>query len=385
MKKSSTPHRLLLAAVTLLLTLGPPRAVVAAPNGSPGLVAAEFTQTALAQSGGGGCLENAQVDRQQDVEFGSPAGQALLMDAYAPPQGTPPFPAVVMIHGGGFNSGDKSQLRGESIWFAEHGYVAFSINYRLVPQFPFPAAIHDAETAVSYIRRNASRFQVDPKRIAVLGTSGGGTIALSLGAMSGAGTTGSMVTAVVGWSPPLDLLNIWQSTASTEIRGEITGYLGIPGQDLTSPSAQELARGASPMYMVGKSQPATLVANSSSEQIALPTAEAFVSKLKGLGVPSELLTPPSGHAVAYACTALQPSLEFINKYIGKSRRGSGSSEASPTPEQGTSPTQRPGSTAGPLNDQPSSHIALIAAASGVLVVFVVVALKLFVFRPRRRV
>jgi acetyl esterase/lipase len=306
------------------------------------------------------------------------------MDAYSPPQGTPPFPAVVLIHGGGFNSGDKSALRGESIWFAEHGYAAFSINYRLAPQSPFPAAIHDAQTAVSFIRENAARFQVNPKRIAVLGTSGGGTIAVSLGAMSGQGTTGSRVTAVLAWSPPLDLLGIWQSTTNTTIRDEITGYLGLTGQDLNSPAAQELARKASPVNMVGKSQPATFIANSTSEVIALPTAQAFVSKLKGLGVPSELLTPPSGHAVGYACTALQPSLDFLNKYIGSSRKGSAPSEESPTPEQGASPSQRAASNARPVQDQPSKRVAFLAAAGGVLVVLVVIGLRLLVFRARRR-
>ncbi len=94
-----------------------------------------------------------------------------------------PRPAIVIVHGGGWSSGDKRA----NIWarypieYASRGFVAISINYRLLPDDPFPAAIADVRAAVRWLRANAATYNVDPNRIGAYGNSAGAHLALMLG------------------------------------------------------------------------------------------------------------------------------------------------------------------------------------------------------------
>lgn len=151
---------------------------------------------------------------QQDVIYGRGGGEDLKLDLATPANGIGPFPAVVCIHGGAWRSGDKSWYKDKIIEFAAHGYVAVSINYRLAPQHKFPAQVEDAKCAVRYLRAHAKELNLDPSRIAAVGDSAGGHLALMLGFMEPAdgleGSGGysnqpSKVQAVVNHYGPSDL------------------------------------------------------------------------------------------------------------------------------------------------------------------------------------
>lgn len=88
-------------------------------------------------------------------------------------------PAILAIHGGGWRAGDKPFADGFAREFCPHGYVVFSINYRLAgrPNGTWPAQIQDVQKALKYIRANAAQFRIDPTRIASLGVSAGGHLA----------------------------------------------------------------------------------------------------------------------------------------------------------------------------------------------------------------
>ena len=92
------------------------------------------------------------------------------------PGGSGPFPAVVMIHGGSWRSGHKSELRKLSTDLASRGYVCFSIDYDTHPR-SFPYSWEESRAAVAFLRTHAPEYAVDPQRIAVLGTSAGGQLA----------------------------------------------------------------------------------------------------------------------------------------------------------------------------------------------------------------
>jgi acetyl esterase/lipase len=77
-------------------------------------------------------------------------------------------PAVIVIHGGAWRSGDKRQLRNLAELFARRGYVAAAINYRLAPKWSYPAQLDDCQRAVRWLRKNAKEFRVDPKRLVLL-------------------------------------------------------------------------------------------------------------------------------------------------------------------------------------------------------------------------
>lgn len=85
-------------------------------------------------------------------------------------------PALVMIHGGSWRSGHKSQLRRLSRDLAADGYACFSIDYDTHPH-SFPYSWQESRDAVAFLRRQAVAYHIDPDRIAVLGTSAGGQLA----------------------------------------------------------------------------------------------------------------------------------------------------------------------------------------------------------------
>lgn len=92
------------------------------------------------------------------------------------------LPAVIVIHGGGFNDGDKDRRREVNIasHLARRGYVAMSIDYQLwnkgVKRPTWPQSLHDAKSAVRWLRRHAARLGIDPDRIGAIGCSAGGNL-----------------------------------------------------------------------------------------------------------------------------------------------------------------------------------------------------------------
>lgn len=131
----------------------------------------------------------------RDIAYGQAldhhgAAQTLHLDLYEPAGDIESLrAALVWVHGGNFNSGDKAgALDVEmSTRFAKRGYVVASINHRIRPEIPTydppePQAVidaqHDAQAAVRWLRANAAAYRVDPERIFIAGYSSGGTVAL---------------------------------------------------------------------------------------------------------------------------------------------------------------------------------------------------------------
>lgn len=123
----------------------------------------------------------ADGDFTADVVFARPGGHPLLLDAWVP-EGKGPFPAVVIVHGGGFVRGDKqSYVRPLFDVLSEAGFAWFTIDYRLAPRAKFPAAVDDVESALAWVKRNARHYRIDTKRIALFGESAGGYLVSLVG------------------------------------------------------------------------------------------------------------------------------------------------------------------------------------------------------------
>src|SRR5689334_16759917 len=104
-----------------------------------------------------------------DIEYSQAGGESLRLDVSIP-EGTGPFPIAIPIHGGGWGSGDKAADFGAlSKPLAEAGIAWFSINYRLAPKHPWPACFEDVQSAIRWVKANAVTYNVDPKRIALIG------------------------------------------------------------------------------------------------------------------------------------------------------------------------------------------------------------------------
>jgi pectinesterase len=90
-------------------------------------------------------------------------------------------PALILVHGGGWRTGDRSLTFPLALQLADKGYVTFSIEYRLSPEAIFPAAIIDVNNAIKWTKENAEQFYVDSNKIALLGCSAGAQIVSLVG------------------------------------------------------------------------------------------------------------------------------------------------------------------------------------------------------------
>lgn len=108
--------------------------------------------------------------------------RALTADVYYPKKKIKGnYPGVVLIHGGGWRSGDKSQTVSMAIALANAGYVAVCVEYRLLLEAKFPEAVYDIKSAIRWMRANSKKFNLNGNKIATLGMSAGGQLATLVG------------------------------------------------------------------------------------------------------------------------------------------------------------------------------------------------------------
>jgi acetyl esterase len=115
----------------------------------------------------------------EDIEYASHGGESLRLDILQP-KSTGPHPVLVYFHGGGFAIASKRTHRGVAAAYASQGYMVCNVDYRLAPQFPFPAAHEDACAAWSWVCAHAHEYGGDPQRIILAGESAGANLALAV-------------------------------------------------------------------------------------------------------------------------------------------------------------------------------------------------------------
>jgi gluconolactonase len=115
----------------------------------------------------------ANVSERLDVVYARHGKRAMHLDLFTP-KGEGPFPAIVVVHGGGWLKGDKTRFRALALALASRGYVTAAIEYRLGGEARFPAAIHDCNASVRFLRAHAREYRIDPNRIGAVGGSAGG-------------------------------------------------------------------------------------------------------------------------------------------------------------------------------------------------------------------
>ena len=152
-----------------------------------------------------------------DIAYRQGTSRAWRLDLAMPENfGEGTRPALVIVHGGGWNAGDKRDrpYRSMLLDYALKGYVTISVNYRLTREAPLPACIEDVKCAVRWLKAHAEEYRVDTDRIVAYGHSAGAHLALMIGlAGPDAGLEGdggwneydSSITAVAGGSPPTEL------------------------------------------------------------------------------------------------------------------------------------------------------------------------------------
>ncbi|RYJ36560.1 esterase [Flavobacterium anhuiense] len=123
---------------------------------------------------------NPDVEETFDLVYNQEQDRVLHFDAFVNTK-KKKNPAVIMIHGGGWRSGNKNQMQFLGAAIAAKGYSCFAIEYRLSLEAKYPTGVIDVKNAIKFIKDNAAKFNVDPNKIAVLGCSSGGQMAALIG------------------------------------------------------------------------------------------------------------------------------------------------------------------------------------------------------------
>jgi acetyl esterase/lipase len=242
----------------------------------------------------------------EDLVYSNPNGLPLLLDLYLPD--VPPgeqLPVVVWVHGGGWKNGSKQKPRAE--FLAEHGYAVASINYRLTGVAMWPAQIEDCRESVRWLRRNASKYSLDPNRIGTWGSSAGGHLVALMGTLpyENGETVSSRVQAVVGWYGPTDLLAMPPNNVGNgRTEEDVANSNGAKLLGCTVSECVDLAKQASALFNVTSDDAPFLIMHGDLDPgVPISQSTRLYGELKRAGVHAEFeIVPEAGHGTSHFAT-----------------------------------------------------------------------------------
>ncbi|HEX8615213.1 MAG TPA: alpha/beta hydrolase [Telluria sp.] len=249
---------------------------------------------------------NAAIVTFTGIGYAQRGTHLLQLDLYIPAQAMrnqAPVAAVVLVHGGGWRSGQRTNMAPLAARLAARGIAAAVIDYRLADEARYPAAIHDVKAALRWMRANSAAHGIDPQRIAVAGGSAGGQIASLVGVTNG----------MEKFDP---------DGAGDAVSSDAQAVINIDGlSDFTSPAARaneddpkkkpsaagfwfggsyaeapDRWREASPIFYVTPRTPPMLFIGSAQPRFAVGR-DQMVDKLTAAGVATEVvMLPDSPHS-----------------------------------------------------------------------------------------
>lgn len=272
----------------------------------------------------GGVGRNVLSRVEKDVTYCTVAGVDLKMDIYYPKAGAggpqragatqTAAPVVLQVHGGGWTQGSKSDgaVADEITLLVNQGYFVASIDYRLAPQYPFPAQITDAKCAVRFLRANAAKYNLDPNRFGAIGESAGGHLVALLGTTDpSAGwdvgqyaEQSSRVQAVVDFFGPADL-------NAPEYRNAQGRFVPIFG------SAPDAFARASPVTYITPDDPPFLIMQGDQDKLVpLSQSQELYDRLRAGGVSAQLvIVKNAGHGFVPVGGAISPTRQEIARIV----------------------------------------------------------------------
>jgi acetyl esterase/lipase len=260
-----------------------------------------------------------KVAIQRDVEYGRAGDRSLKLDLVYPKSASDkPRPVVVFIHGGGWQGGSKSAGIPQLAMLAlKEDYFCASVDYRLSGEAIWPAPIHDCKAAIRWLRAKAKKYNLDPDKIGVWGSSAGGHLVSLLGTSGGVkeleGPCGSpdqssRVTCVVDFCGPSDFSAISESSGAV---APVTRLLGGPLEE-----KKDEAKAASPVTYVSHDDPPFLIVHGDEDHLVpMRQAETLHAALQKAGVSSILLKVEGcGHGIGGPEVA-QRVTDFFAKHL----------------------------------------------------------------------
>ena len=249
---------------------------------------------------GAAVLAGAPLDRK-DVEFGRPGGTALLLDLHVP-DGAGPFPAAILIHGGGFDEGSRStNVKPLFDVLANAGFAWFSIDYRMAPEFRFPEASADVASAIRWVKAHAAEYRLDAAKIAIIGESAGGFLVNYAGTHE---TPETRVRAVVDFYGPVDYGKLAQERRDHPERFNMAtinrhaangGGIRFFGAERLDQAGLAKLHAVSPIFAVHKGMPPFLcIHGTKDDQVSFEQSPAMCEAMHKVGASCELIAIEGG-------------------------------------------------------------------------------------------
>ncbi len=263
------------------------------------------------------------VTVDENVRYGSVGGSELRLDVYEPGRQDQARPAVLLIHGGGWTSFDKSTMRGMGQFLARSGFVAFAVDYRLFhdDENCWPAQLDDVQRAVRWVRAKATKYGVNSERIGAFGHSAGAQLAALLGmeetrdnSDAALARYSSRVQAVVDVSGPSDF------TRDHDPDGDafLANFLGADYS-----KNPEVWREASPVSHVSKATAPFLIVHGTQDQnVPMSQSEELLERLQSAGVKAALIKVNDVHTFQTPEARRKMAMEtlaFFDRYLGGTR------------------------------------------------------------------
>ena len=263
----------------------------------------------------------------KDLSYESANDHSGLCDVYLPASDPPEgHPVVLVVHGGGWVSGDKWTIAGYARKLAENGFAAVAINYRLAPQHKFPKQVDDVRQALLWTKANASRFSLNINRLGLFGYSAGGHLVALVASLAdepmktqvGASQWSQSdsrwkrmpsIGAVCAGGPPCDFRTLPE-------RNESLAYF-LGGSRADKPEVYE---SASPTAHVSAKDPITQIIHGENDiMVPIASSRSFHERQKEAGVDSRMKTlPKQGHMVTFMNPQTsQMMVEFFQQVLGQ--------------------------------------------------------------------
>ncbi|NUQ61784.1 MAG: alpha/beta hydrolase [Pirellulales bacterium] len=243
----------------------------------------------------------------KDVPY-SDADPAQKMDVYLA-ESDAPLPAMIFIHGGGWRGGSKNAVPAWLLNAVREGWLSVvAVEYRFTNVAPHPAQVNDCLRAIQFVRHNAGKWKIDPKRIGVTGGSAGAHLSLWVAlhddaadpsAKDPVARQSSRVACAVGFAGPTDWSLLERLEHKHPAYRQLLGYEpGTPAGEMDSKAKADV----SPISFASKDDPPVMQVHGDKDDIVpIEHARNLDERLKGAGVKTELVViEGANHGVAGA-------------------------------------------------------------------------------------
>lgn len=252
------------------------------------------------------------VTVEEDVIFSRTLGSAILADI-AYPAGGEDLPVIMYVHGGRWRGGTRVNDGGLQVTeWAERGFFAMTIDYRLVGASPAPAPYQDVQTAIRWVHAHADTYGIDQDRIYLIGNSSGGHL-VALVATLGDGP----YERVGGWEEARnDVRAVISAAGAYDLNALSWGDLWTPVEG----DVQEARRVASPIYHVGpETKPILMLHSDDDQSVPIQQALDFAAALEDGGVHHRFVHYEDRGHMSVTDEVIEHTLSFIAEVEGEAR------------------------------------------------------------------